>query len=189
LGQTNVFLFQTGARQFHLIRWLRTDCLLPGSVGDAFQFFMDAREPILGPPDSIFSHACQMGLEGIVSKRIESDIEAAGDPQSNFRAAVTKRSAQRTSGISSEADTGKQRLVEIKIASGSPADTTTFSALNWRNSTQPRRAQLGLTPRQASQTKRRGQITFFRLPADQPISAANSWIALFTTCLASIIVM
>jgi bifunctional non-homologous end joining protein LigD len=29
-------------------------------------------EPILGAPEAIFRHACQMGLEGIVSKRIDS---------------------------------------------------------------------------------------------------------------------
>jgi hypothetical protein len=70
-GRTNVLLLQEGGCRFELIRPLRTDCLLPRSIGNAFRFFVDVRliHPLSGFRKSIscedgFNHQTLMPASG-----------------------------------------------------------------------------------------------------------------------------
>ena len=56
-------------RQARLRRLLRRP---PGKAAQATASGIQLSEPIAGRPDAIFRHACAMGLEGIVSKRVDS---------------------------------------------------------------------------------------------------------------------
>jgi bifunctional non-homologous end joining protein LigD len=56
-------------RRMRLQRLLKTP---RGKAAQAIASGIQLSEPITGGPDAIFRHACAMGLEGIVSKRIDS---------------------------------------------------------------------------------------------------------------------
>jgi bifunctional non-homologous end joining protein LigD len=78
-------------RRMRLQRLLKTP---RGKAAQAIASGIQLSEPITGRPDAIFRHACTLGLEGIVSKRIDSrlcertDNDLGEGAQSRFRTAV-----------------------------------------------------------------------------------------------------